>query len=128
MLKIRLNFQKICFMLYSTTQSTYQQNKSDLILRPSWLTLYFNVKFNLQTMYNNTQYTPCTLHTVHHEHYIRKSFTIHTACLAQYTLHTRHAKCHNHCDQRLCKTFRGCVNFEIKHTVFCHKFNLLSIF
>ena len=35
----------------------------------------------------------------------------------------RHAKCHTHRDQKLCKIFRACVNFVTKHTVFCHKFN-----
>ena len=40
----------------------------------------------------------------------------------------RHAKWHNHRNQRLCNNFRAWVNFKTKHKVFCHKFNLWSIF
>ena len=41
---------------------------------------------------------------------------------------SRHTKCPDHCNQRLCKILTAWVNFLTKHTVFCHKFNLLSIF
>jgi hypothetical protein len=40
----------------------------------------------------------------------------------------RHAKCHSHRNHRLCEIFMAWVNFKIKHTLFCHQFNLWSIF
>ena len=41
---------------------------------------------------------------------------------------SRHAKCPNHLNQQLCKILRAWVNFSTEHIVFCHKFNLWSVF
>ena len=49
-----------------------------------------------------------------------------TANLKQHS--GRHAKYHNHRNQRFCKIFRAWVNFLTKHTVFCHKLSFWSIF
>ena len=41
---------------------------------------------------------------------------------------SRHAECHKHRNQQLCKVLRTWVNFSTEHTVFCCTFNLWSLF
>ena len=64
----------------------FDQNKSDLNLKSSLLTLDFDVKFTLDTLYD-THCTPCTIQSAHLEQYTRHTCTIHTPHLVQYTLH-----------------------------------------
>ena len=56
------------------------------------------------------------------------TFTSRARIPTGYLLLLRLANCHDHRDQWSCKIFRAWGNFKTEHTVFCHKFNLRSIF